>query len=149
MKILYVEDNAANVFLVRRVARMGKHEVLNYIDGDQVLNKFESIQPDLVLMDIQLSGAKSGLDVVRELRARDHTIPIIAVTAYAMLGDKERCLEAGCDDFMAKPLAIPQLIALFERFEAKAASDQSSSIQVIRVEDTILSNDDELPDSDD
>jgi two-component system cell cycle response regulator DivK len=114
MKVLYVEDNPANVFLVKRVARMGNHEIINYIDGGQALKKYDEISPDLVLMDIQLAGDKSGLDVVRELRARGVKTPIIAVTAYAMVGDKERCIDAGCDDYLAKPLPIPRLVEIFD-----------------------------------
>lgn len=134
MKVLYVEDNPANVFLVKRVARMGSHDIINYIDGDQALLKFDSIDPDLVLMDIQLAGTKSGLDVVRELRERGVETPIIAVTAYAMVGDKERCIEAGCTDYMAKPLAIPKLVELFahhqEIADEKAAKTDSKADDV-------------------
>ncbi|HEX2622161.1 MAG TPA: response regulator, partial [Phototrophicaceae bacterium] len=62
MRILYVEDNPANLFLVKRVARMGGHEVINYIDGEDALANFIKDKPDLVLMDIQLAGELSGLD---------------------------------------------------------------------------------------
>jgi CheY-like chemotaxis protein len=113
MRILYVEDNPANVSLVKRVAR--EHELVNYVDGEEALRNFEKDNPDLVLMDIQLTGRLSGLDVVRELRQKGYTVPIIAVTAYAMIGDRERCLAAGCDDYMAKPLPIPDLLRLFEK----------------------------------
>jgi two-component system cell cycle response regulator DivK len=116
VRILYVEDNPANLFLVKRVARMGSHEVLNYIDGEEALKNFAQDKPDLVLMDIQLAGELSGLEVVKKLREDGHTVPIIAVTAYAMLGDRERCLKAGCDDYLAKPLPVPQLVDLFERY---------------------------------
>lgn len=117
MRILYVEDNPANVFLVKRVARMGNHEVVNLMDGDQVLNQFNTIDPDLVLMDVQLIGNLSGLDVVRQLRQQGKTTPIIAVTAYAMVGDRERCIEAGCDDYMAKPLPIQRLVEIFAHYD--------------------------------
>lgn len=128
MRILYVEDNPANLFLVKRVARMGNHEVLNYIDGEDALANFERDKPDLVLMDIQLSGELSGLDVVKRLRADGYTLPIVAVTAYAMLGDRERCIEAGCDDYLAKPLPVPQLVELFERYNAaKLAAEGKAS----------------------
>lgn len=121
MKVLYVEDNPANVFLVKRVARMGNHEIVNYIDGDKALEKFDEINPDLVLMDIQLAGSKSGLDVVKALRARGVKTPVIAVTAYAMVGDKERCIAAGCDDYLPKPLPIQRLVEMFKDY-AEAAS---------------------------
>ncbi|MGB7341626.1 MAG: response regulator [Phototrophicaceae bacterium] len=126
MKVLYVEDNPANVFLVKRVARMGQHEIINYIDGDQALAKFDEIAPSLVLMDIQLAGNKSGLDVVKALRARGITTPIIAVTAYAMVGDKERCIDAGCDDYLAKPLPIQQLVKIFEHYANLASTEPTT-----------------------
>ncbi|HRF96307.1 MAG TPA: response regulator, partial [Aggregatilineales bacterium] len=119
MRILYVEDNPANVSLVKRVAR--EHELTNYIDGEEALRNFAKDNPELVLMDIQLTGRLSGLDVVRELRQQGYTVPIIAVTAYAMIGDRERCLAAGCDDYMAKPLPIPDLLRLFERRKQELA----------------------------
>ncbi len=119
MRILYVEDNPANIFLVKRVAQ--GHQVLNYIDGEEALRNFEHDRPDLVLMDIQLAGPMNGLDAVRELRSKGVTTPIIAVTAYAMVGDRERCMAAGCDDYLAKPLPIPHLLALFEKYKMQTA----------------------------
>jgi CheY-like chemotaxis protein len=116
MRVLYVEDNPANVFLVKRVAKMGNHEIINYVDGMEVLERFKTINPDLVLMDIQINGELNGLDVVKRLRAEGFETPIIAVTAYAMVGDRERCIQAGCTDYMAKPLPIPQLVQLFEHY---------------------------------
>lgn len=123
MRIVYVEDNAANVLLVKRIARMGNHEILNYIDGDEFLKQFEHDQPDLVLMDLQLAGDKNGLDVVRKLREQGHKTPVVAVTAYAMVGDQERCMEAGCNAYLAKPLPVPDLIRLFEQYQPKPSAD--------------------------
>ncbi len=122
MRILYVEDNPANLSLVQRVARIGNHNVISYMNGTSALENFERDNPDLVLMDIQLPGSLTGLDVVRRLRARGYQTPIIAVTAYAMVGDRERCLEAGCDDYMAKPLPVADLIAMFNRYDKQPAS---------------------------
>lgn len=116
MRILYVEDNPANLFLVKRVAKMGGHEVINYIDGEDALANFDKDRPDLVLMDIQLAGELTGLQVVQRLRELGYRTPIIAVTAYAMLGDRERFLAAGCDDYIAKPLPIPRLVELLEHY---------------------------------
>jgi CheY-like chemotaxis protein len=141
MRVLYVEDNPANVFLVKRVARMGKHEIINYIDGGQALKKFNDIKPDLILMDIQLAGDIGGLDVVRQLRARGVTTPIIAVTAYAMVGDKERCLEAGCDDYLAKPLPVQQLVQIFENYSARTTIDTIPSIDQATVVTTTETED--------
>ena len=120
MRILYVEDNPANLYLVKRVARAGNHEVINHVDGEKALRDFDRIQPDLVLMDVQLAGEMNGLDVVRELRGRGVQTPIIAVTAYAMVGDRERCMEAGCTDYLAKPLPIARLLELFAQYTPDA-----------------------------
>ncbi len=119
MRILYVEDNPANLFLVKRVAKVGGHEVINYIDGEQALENINQDKPDMILMDIQLAGAMSGLDVVQKLRSDGCDLPIIAVTAYAMLGDRERFLAAGCDDYLAKPLPIPRLVEMLEQYNQR------------------------------
>jgi len=123
MRIVYVEDNIANVHLVKRVARMGKHEIINYIDGMDALNNFVSDKPDLVLMDIQLAGELTGIEVVQKLRANGHTTPIIAVTAYAMVGDKERCIQAGCTGYMSKPIPVTDLVNLFKEYDTPAPSE--------------------------
>jgi CheY-like chemotaxis protein len=130
MRILYVEDNPANVFLVKRVAKIGQHEIVNFIDGREAIRKYDDVNPDLVLMDIQLVGETSGLDVVKELRARGITTPIIAVTAYAMVGDKERCIEAGCNDYLAKPLPIPRLIEIFQQHDTNIRKTTASMLAV-------------------
>jgi CheY-like chemotaxis protein len=117
MRILYVEDNPANLFLVQRVARMGNHEIIHYGEGQPALDHFKDDKPDLVLMDIQLPGLLSGLDVVKALRAAGHKTPIVAVTAYAMSGDREKCLEAGCDGYLSKPLPVGELVELFKRHD--------------------------------
>lgn len=117
MRILYVEDNPANLFLVQRVARMGNHEVMNYTSGEAALENFERDHPDLVLMDVQLAGNMTGLDAVRKLRGSGYQTPIIAVTAYAMIGDRERCLDAGCDDYLAKPLPVPKLVEIIKKYD--------------------------------
>lgn len=127
MRILYVEDNPANLYLVKRVA-MG-HEVINYIDAEEAMRNFDQDSPDLVLMDIQLAGPMTGLDMVASLRAAGHTIPIIAVTAYAMVGDREKCLAAGCDDYLAKPLPIPKLVSMFKEYNEQAKKRRAAASQ--------------------
>lgn len=119
MKIMYVEDNQANISLLRRIARMGGHEVVNYTNGEHALTNFEQDHPDLVLMDLQLEGRISGLDVVKQLRERGVRTPIIAVTAYAMVGDRERCISAGCDSYLSKPLPVAELVELVQTYEQK------------------------------
>jgi CheY-like chemotaxis protein len=122
VRILYVEDNTTNVILVQRVANMGKHEVVNYDDGQDALDKFDQAKPDLILLDVQLRGPLTGLDVARTLREKGCVLPIIAVTAYAMKGDRQLCLDAGCDDYLPKPISVSELVTVFKRYgEAVAA----------------------------
>lgn len=129
MKILYVEDNPANLSLLQRIARMGGHQVITYTEGEKALDNFEKDSPDLVLMDVQLSGGMNGLDVVRKMRERGFKKPIVAVTAYAMTGDKERCIEAGCDTYLAKPLPVTELVELVKKYEDQltAAKEPATS----------------------
>ncbi len=122
MRILYIEDNATNVILVQRVANMGKHEVITYDDGRPALDHFEQDKPNLVLLDVQLRGGLTGLDVAHTLRVKGCTVPIIAVTAYAMKGDRQRCLDAGCDDYLAKPISVAELVTVFKRYGDAVAS---------------------------
>jgi two-component system cell cycle response regulator DivK len=119
MKIMYVEDNPANISLLQRIARMGGHEVINYTNGETALSNFEKDHADLVLMDLQLEGRFGGLDVVKQLRARGFKTPIVAVTAYAMVGDRERCIEAGCDSYLSKPLPVAELVEMVQIYEQK------------------------------
>ncbi len=116
MRILYVEDNPANLFLVQRVARMGNHQVINYTEGQSALDNFVRDKPDLILMDVQLPGKLTGLDVVKALREAGHKTPIIAVTAYAMIGDRERCLQVGCNGYIAKPLPVGELVEVIKQY---------------------------------
>jgi CheY-like chemotaxis protein len=121
MRILYIEDNAANVFLIQRVARMGGYEVVTYVNGEDALDNFGVDNPDLILVDLQLAGELHGLDVVKKLRSDGHELPIIAVTAYAMVGDREKCLDAGCDAYMPKPLPVSELVDVLKRYETRAS----------------------------
>jgi two-component system, cell cycle response regulator DivK len=138
LRILYVEDNAANLSLVYRVAKMGGHEVINRSTGEKALADFDSINPDLVLMDVQLEGQLTGLDVTKELRARGYTLPIVAVTAYAMTGDREKAINAGCDDYLPKPLPIKQLVALLQRHQKQKNAKKASSktVPAVNTDDT-------------
>jgi len=131
MRILYVEDNLTNLMLVQRLARIGNHEVISHGDGETALAHFEQDKPDLVLMDIQLGGTMNGLDDVKALRLRGHKTPIIALTAYAMVGDRERCLEAGCDAYLPKPLLVEELVEFFQRLDPKKAQSQAAHEAVV------------------
>lgn len=109
--VLYIEDNDDNVYmLTRRLTRRG-HEVLVAADGESGIERAQAEQPDLILMDMGLPGI-DGWEATRRLKADGQTaaIPVIALTAHAMEGDREKALEAGCDDFETKPVQLDQLL---------------------------------------
>jgi CheY-like chemotaxis protein len=110
-KILLVEDNELNRdMLSRRLLRKG-FEVVMAVDGQQGMIMAQTERPDLILMDMSLPVI-DGWEVTRRVRA-DHTtshIPIIALTAHAMSGDREKALNAGCDDYDTKPIEMPRLL---------------------------------------
>ncbi len=108
--ILVVEDNPVNAEMISDVLRAKGHQVEVVRDGKSALEEIPRNPPQLVLLDIQIPGI-DGLQVLRSLRARPQfkDLPIVAITALAMPGDRERCLEAGATDYMAKPLSLPEL----------------------------------------
>jgi two-component system cell cycle response regulator DivK len=110
-KILLVEDNEMNRdMLSRRLERRG-YKVLMAVDGEQGVAMAQSEAPDLILMDMSLPGL-DGWEAARRLKAaaETHAIPIIALTAHAMVGDREKAIEAGCDDFDTKPVEFQRLL---------------------------------------
>ena len=109
-KILIVEDNPQNMRLIEMVLRDKDYTLLKATDGDEALEVAFRELPDLIIMDIQLPKL-SGLEVTKKLRetpAFSH-IPIIAITAYAMKGDKEGIIESGCDAYVSKPINTREL----------------------------------------
>jgi two-component system cell cycle response regulator DivK len=110
-KILLVEDNEMNRdMLSRRLSRNG-YEIAIAIDGRQGVDMAVSERPDLILMDLSLP-VMDGWEATRQVKANPATqaIPVIALTAHAMVQDKERALAAGCDDFDTKPVDLPRLL---------------------------------------
>jgi two-component system, cell cycle response regulator DivK len=110
-RILVVEDNASNMQLVTFVLESGGHTVLASADAETGLTRARAEQPDLILMDIQLPGM-DGLQATGLLKndPATRTIPVVALTALAMKGDAERILAAGCDGYIAKPMAYQVLL---------------------------------------
>lgn len=114
-KILLVEDNEMNRdMLSRRLARKG-YEVVLAVDGPSGVAMAQSESPDLVLMDMSLPTV-DGWEATRRLKAGASTqhIPVIALTAHAMSGDREKALEAGCDDYDTKPVELARLLGKIE-----------------------------------
>jgi len=116
-KVMIVEDNELNMKLFRDLAEVSGYETLLTRSGLNVLELARRHRPDLILMDIQLPEV-SGLDVTKQLKADAElrSIPVIAVTAFAMKGDEERIRQAGTEDYMSKPISVPHFIATLKKF---------------------------------
>jgi CheY-like chemotaxis protein len=122
-KILLVEDNEMNRdMLSRRLIRKG-YEVLIAVDGGQGVEMAKSQAPDLILMDMSLP-VLDGWTATRHIKADPATqaIPVIALTAHAMAGDKEKALEAGCEDYDTKPIELARLLDKMEALLKKKAT---------------------------
>ena len=141
VRILCVEDNPQNMRLVRKILKSQGYEVLEAEDGFSGLNMAETQNPDLILMDVNLPDI-DGLEVTRRIKAQDHLkpIPIVALTANAMFGDEERCLEAGCDGYIAKPVSKIKLLSNLKSYlnpkqgndvEFDINTDSSNDLQAI------------------
>jgi len=120
-KILVVEDNELNRnMLSRRLERRG-YQVVVAVDGQEGVAMARSESPDLVLMDMSLP-VMDGWESTRRLKAAPETrsIPVIALTAHAMAGDRQKAVEAGCDDYDTKPVEFPRLMAKIEALLRKA-----------------------------
>lgn len=102
MKVLVIEDNPQNMKLLTVVLEKHGHEVIEAYSGIEGVEK-AGLHPDLILMDIQLPDI-DGLEATKIIRASEHKIPIIAITSYAMAGDREKVLEAGCNGYFEKPI---------------------------------------------
>lgn len=114
-RILLVEDNEMNRdMLSRRLERRG-YDVIVAVDGEEGVARAKTDTPDVVLMDMSLPGI-DGWEATRQLKAAEETraIPVLALTAHAMAGDREKALEVGCDEFDTKPVDLPRLLGKIE-----------------------------------
>jgi CheY-like chemotaxis protein len=122
-KILLVEDNEMNRdMLSRRLQRKG-YEVISAVDGGQGVEMAKSVAPELILMDMSLP-VLDGWEATRRIKADPATqaIPVIALTAHAMAGDREKALEAGCEDYDTKPIELNRLLEKMEALLKKRAT---------------------------
>lgn len=121
-RVLAIEDNLSNMILISRVVEAEGYELLRAEDGTAALDLLAREKPDLILLDINIPGIH-GLDLATRLKAdgRLAAVPLIATTANVLLGDRERCLEAGCDDYLPKPLDIRELRQMMQRYLAEAS----------------------------
>jgi len=114
--ILVVEDNKTNAQLLKDVLGVRGYKVDIVMNGDDALKTLDVTHPDIILMDVQLPGM-DGLEVTRILKNNPKTrdIPVIAITAYALKGDRDMAMQAGCDEYMSKPINTRELPKMVER----------------------------------
>ena len=123
-QILCIEDNQTNMILVSRIVEAESHDLIQATDGHQAIEMLETLTPDIILLDINIPGI-NGLEVAQHIKATERlaSVPLIAITANVLVGDKERCLEAGCDYYLPKPLDIRKLRQLLRDFLSGAPVD--------------------------
>jgi two-component system cell cycle response regulator DivK len=121
--ILYVEDNPDNRLLVKRILMAEDYSLLEATDATDALNLLKTNHPDLILMDINMPDM-DGYTLTAKIKSLPgfERVPILAVTANVMRGDKEKTLEAGCDGYIQKPLDIDQLTREIEKFISRRAN---------------------------
>lgn len=122
-KILLVEDNEMNRDMLSRRLRRKGHEVVIAVDGEEGVRMAQSEAPDLILMDISMP-VMDGLEATRQIKGvpEMQSIPIIGLTAHAMAGDREKSLEAGCDDYDTKPIDFQRLLGKTQALLKKYAN---------------------------
>jgi two-component system cell cycle response regulator DivK len=126
--VLVVEDNAANMKLCHALLDAHGYMVLQATNGMEGLRMAREHRPDLILMDIQLPDI-SGLEVTKRLKEDEtlKSIPVVAVTAFAMVGDEDRCRDSGCDGYLPKPISIPGLVQIVEHFLDRRVAQASAT----------------------
>lgn len=125
-EVVYVEDNYHNRRLVRRILESQGYAMIEAGDGEAGLRTIRDVKPPLVLLDIGLPKM-DGLEVLDHIRTDERLCetPVIALTAAAMPGDRERFLEAGCDDYVAKPIKMRELLEKVAQYHGKQSTNTS------------------------
>jgi two-component system cell cycle response regulator DivK len=120
IKILYIEDNEQNLYLVRFILEKYGYEVFSAMDGQEGINSAATVIPDLILLDIQLP-LMDGYAVACQLRTNPDLagIPIVAVTSYAMAGDRDKAMAAGCNGYIEKPINPDTFMQQVEQYISK------------------------------
>jgi len=116
-RILVIEDNETNIYLIGFILKKNGHEVIEARSGEEGVELAIKEKPDLILMDIQLPGI-DGLEATRRIRESetDKKVPIVALTSYAMTGDREKSLAAGCTGYIEKPINPDTFMGEIEKF---------------------------------
>ena len=125
-RILLIEDNPQNRYLATFLLTKHGYEVIQAFDGPKGIELASQIHPDLILLDIQRPGL-DGYAVARELKSDPqlNAVPIVAVTSYAMVGDRDKCLEAGASGYLEKPINPETFVAELERFMQQPDDEKS------------------------
>jgi len=108
-RVLIVEDRPENMYALERVFRHAGFEIIEATDGHEAIRKSEEGKPDVILMDMRLPGL-SGYEAAERIHRKAPLIPIVAITADALTGDRERCLELGCVAYFSKPIRYREVI---------------------------------------
>jgi two-component system cell cycle response regulator DivK len=116
-RVLVVEDDAQNSYLIGFILEKSGYEVVTACDGEQAIAEEEKAVPDLILMDMLLPKM-NGYEATRQIKARPDTnsVPIVALTAYSMKGDREKILESGCDGYISKPIDPETFVSEMEAY---------------------------------
>ncbi len=113
-KVLVVEDNRLNLKLFIDILEYGGFDTLGIIDGSEAVHSFSDYRPDLVIMDLQL-GSISGLGIVQEIKLINSSVPIIAITAFAIESDKKNIVSQGCIECLIKPISVVSLLDIVNK----------------------------------
>lgn len=117
MRIVYVEDNLANVALIERICHMNSDQLITYTEAESALAKIAPGTADLILMDLNLgSRSMDGLSLTRMLRQKGITEPIVAITAYDTMGYGDQYASAGCNDYVRKPVSVRGMLNLINGY---------------------------------
>lgn len=124
---MIVEDNELNMKLFRDLVKVSGYETVETRSGLAALDLARSTKPSLILMDVQLPEV-SGIDIIKQLKENEDlkSIPVVAVTAFAMKGDEERIRASGCEKYVSKPISVPHFIAMLKSFLDDTENQQSS-----------------------
>jgi two-component system, cell cycle response regulator DivK len=127
-RILIVEDNELNLKLLNDILEYQGYETIVARNGADAASLAHQLHPDVILLDIQLPDV-AGTEVAHQLKTDEQTksIPIVAITAFAMPGDRDRCLASGCADYISKPYNIQTVLGRIERYVGQTRSEPSGS----------------------
>lgn len=126
-RVLVIEDNEQNLYLMRFILEKAEYEVFSAMDSSDGILMAGTVAPDMILLDIQLP-TMDGYGVARSIRSNAalRSIPIVAVTSYAMPGDREKAMEAGCDGYIEKPIDPDTFLSSMERHFRDGGAKETS-----------------------